>query len=338
MLSEYLDNAVTGKEKAEIEEHLASCTKCSDALAELRKTIQHVKEVEEADPPAWMTQKIMARVREEAEQKKGIFRRLFYPLHVKLPIEAVAVAFLTITAFYIYQSIQPGMKLAEAPMEGYAAKQGAPASGIARDKLDQANGPSLRSKQVPQAPEYKALDMRQEYESFPPPRPEDRATARTPAPAKREAALEKRAAPAPAAERIMKEQESAGTAGKREEAKPFAGFVAQDEAPREAPAPAHKAKAFAFAEKKETGTQVTVKVKDIETANKEIEKAAAQLAGKVIKTESLENKKVITVEISSDKANALFEKLKLIGEVEEKALTSTGYAGTVEVRITVLKN
>jgi uncharacterized protein YoxC len=285
-----------------------------------------------------MTQKIMARVREEAEQKKSIFRRLFYPLHVKLPIEAVAVAFLTITAFYIYQTIQPQMKMAEAPMEGYAAKQGTPPSGIARDKLAQANGPSLRSKQVPQAPEYKALDMRQEYESFPPPRPEDRAMARTPAPAKREAALEKRAAPAPAAERIMKEQESAGTARKREEAKPFAGLTAQDEAPREAPAPAAKTKALDFAEKKETAIQVTVKVKDVETANKAIEKAAAQLAGKVIKAESFESKKIITVEISPDKANALLEKLKLIGEVEENALTSTGRAGNVEVRITILKN
>src|SRR3990170_8027302 len=122
-LSEYLDNAVTGKEKAELEEHLTSCTKCSDALAELRKTIQHVKEIEEVNPPVWMTQKIMARVRAEAAEKKGIFRRLFFPLHIKLPIEAVAVAFLTVTAFYIYQSIQPQMKMAQAPMEGYAAKQ-----------------------------------------------------------------------------------------------------------------------------------------------------------------------------------------------------------------------
>jgi predicted lipoprotein len=94
--------------------------------------------------------------------------------------------------------------------------------------------------------------------------------------------------------------------------------MAQDEAPREAPATAAKTKSFTFAEKKEAGTQVTVKVKDVETANKEIENAAAQLAGKVIKAESLENKKVITVELSPDKANALFEKLKLIGEVEEK--------------------
>jgi anti-sigma factor RsiW len=315
MLSEYLDGAVTGKEKAEIEEHLTSCTKCSDALAELQKTIQHVKEIEEVNPPAWMTQKIMARVREEAEQKKSIFRRLFYPLHVKLPIEAVAVAFLTVTAFYIYQTIQPQMKMAEAPMEGFAAKQETP-SPVAPEKetpspviaRNEKGDSSLRSEQAPQSP-----PLADKFAS----------------PA---------AAPAPSDERIMKEQESVATARKREEAKPFAGLMTQDEAPREAPAPATKAKAFAFAEKKEAGIHVTVKVKDVETANKEIEKAVTQLMGKVIKAESLESRKVITVELSPDKTNALFEKLKLIGEVEEKTLTPTGYAGNVEVRITILKN
>ncbi len=312
-LSEYLDNAVTGKEKTEIEDHLTSCSKCSDALAELQKTIQHVKQVEDVDPPAWMSQKIMARVREEAEQKKSIFQRLFYPLHVKLPIEAVAVAFLTVTAFYIYQSIQPGMKLAEAPMEGYAAKQEAPPP-VAPEK--EAPSPVIARNEAPRQP----MKSKMEFDSN---------ADKSAAPA---------AVPAPSDERIMKEQESVATAGKREEAKPFAGLMAQDEAPREAPAPATRAKSFAFAEKKEAGIHVTVKVRDIETANKEIEKAVAQLAGKVIKAESLESKKIITVELSPDKANALFEKLKLIGEVEEKALTSTGYAGNIEVRITILKN
>ncbi len=322
MLSEYLDGAVTGKEKAEIEEHLTSCSKCNDALAELQKTIQHVKEIEEVDPPAWMTQKIMARVREEAEQKKSIFRRLFYPLHVKLPIEAVAVAFLTVTAFYVYQSIQPQMKMAEAPMEGYAAKPEAP-SPVAPEKgahapviaRNEQRDSLLRSEQATQSMKSKKGT---EFQAD-----------KFAAPA---------AAPAPTDERIMKEQESVATAGKREEAKPFAGLMAQDEAPRETPAPAARTKAFAFAGKKDAGIHVTVKVKDIETANKEIEKAVAQLAGKVIKAESLENRKIITVELSPDKTNALLEKLKLIGEVEEKTLTSTGYAGNVEVRITILKN
>ena len=48
-----------------------------------------------------MTQKIMAKVRAEAEEKKTIFQRLFYPLTVKLPIQAIAVLFLAVTGFYL---------------------------------------------------------------------------------------------------------------------------------------------------------------------------------------------------------------------------------------------
>ncbi len=106
-LSEYLDGSVTAEEKSSIEEHLKTCSACSDALHELQKTVEHIKSVEEVEPPAWMTQKIMANVRAAEEERKGLFRRLFHPLSVKLPIQAVAVLFLAVTAFYIYQNMSP---------------------------------------------------------------------------------------------------------------------------------------------------------------------------------------------------------------------------------------
>ncbi len=104
MLSEYIDNAVTFKERAAIEEHLATCEKCSEALRELKQTVAHIKSVEESEPPAWMTHKIMATVRAAAE-KKSWAQRFFFPLHSKLPLEAVGVLFLAVTALFIYQTI-----------------------------------------------------------------------------------------------------------------------------------------------------------------------------------------------------------------------------------------
>ncbi|NTW59974.1 MAG: DUF2275 domain-containing protein, partial [Nitrospirae bacterium] len=111
-LSEYIDGAVTPQEQAAIDEHLKACTTCADALAELRKTIEQVKQIEEIEAPAWMTRKIMANVRAEAGEKKGLFQRLFYLLAVKLPIQAAAVLFLTVTVYYIYSSMHPADKYA----------------------------------------------------------------------------------------------------------------------------------------------------------------------------------------------------------------------------------
>ena len=229
-LSEYIDGAVTGKEQAAIEAHLKTCLQCSGALEELRKTIEHVKTVEETDPPAWMTQKIMAKVRTEAKGEKSIFQRLFYPLTVKLPIQAIAVLFVAVTGFYLYQAIQPASRLSEAPTHEFAARNEASPAGTVQDKHAKADGPAVRSKQVPQTPEYKSLDMKLEYEKPAPPAPMDKAE--TPAPtaltrpaerpvsAKEKSALannegvsKKRSAEPQAAARTMVQEQSAQSSG-----------------------------------------------------------------------------------------------------------------------------
>ena len=169
-LSEYIDNAVTPTEKTAIDEHLRACTTCADALTELRKTIEQVKQIEEVEAPAWMTRKIMANVRAEAEEKKGLFRRLFYPLAVKLPIQAAAVLFLTVAVYYIYSSMHPADKYAEAPM-GRLAKQEAPveAQDTAKGRAPEVS--SEREKKAEQGPGYKSLDMKYSYEKPEPPVP-----------------------------------------------------------------------------------------------------------------------------------------------------------------------
>jgi Predicted integral membrane protein (DUF2275)/Putative zinc-finger len=183
-LSEYIDGSVTGKEQTAIETHLKTCRQCSNALQELRKTIEHVRTVEEINPPAWMTQKIMTKVRAEAEEKKSIFQRFFYPLTVKLPIQAIAVLFVAVTGFYIYQAIQPSPRPSDAPNNEFAARNEVSPAGTVQDKLAKADGPAVHPQQVPQSPQYKALDMKQEYEKPAPPVPESKTAVPAPAPAK----------------------------------------------------------------------------------------------------------------------------------------------------------
>jgi hypothetical protein len=52
----------------------------------------------------------MARVREEAGQKKGILQKLFFPLHIKVPIEIFATIAITLTAFYVFKTVEPDLK------------------------------------------------------------------------------------------------------------------------------------------------------------------------------------------------------------------------------------
>jgi len=210
-LSEYMDGAVTPEENAVIEEHLRTCLQCSVALRELEKTVEHMKNIEEVETPAWMTQKIMAKVRAEAE-KKGFIHRLFFPLHVKLPLETLGVLLLAVMVFFMYQNNQPA-KYAESPTEEFSPKAETSPPITARDELGKTNL-SAREKQVPQKPAYKALDMRQEYEKPAPPIPEGRtAPAPTPALSKNEASLERRAASPQATRPTVMQEQAAQLAG-----------------------------------------------------------------------------------------------------------------------------
>jgi hypothetical protein len=211
-LSEYIDDAVTPQERATIDDHLKTCTTCSNALAELRKTIEQVKQIEDIEAPVWMTRKIMANVRSDAEERKGFFHRLFYPLAVKLPIQAVAVLFLTVTVYYIYSSTHPAEKYAEAPM-GRLAKQETPVEVRDAAKDTASEVPAQKEMKVSQGPGYKSLDMKYEYEKPSPPRPAEAPAAA--APAKRAAPRQEKgetarderpAAPHAAAPSMMAEQ------------------------------------------------------------------------------------------------------------------------------------
>jgi len=203
-LSEYIDGSVTAEEKREIEEHLRTCPACGDALRELKKTIEHIKTAEEVEPPAWMTQQTMAKIRATAKKRQGFFHLLSLPLHVKLPIQAVAILFLAVTVFYIYRNIQPTAKYEETPTEQFSTGEKATIPGpespeqkpsvTAKGELGKAKDFSLRSQKVPQTPEYKSLDMRQEYESPQAPVPAPAKPAEQPPQAARESALDKRAA------------------------------------------------------------------------------------------------------------------------------------------------
>ena len=69
----------------------------------------------EVEPPPFLEQRIMSRIREEAGQKKGLLRRLFYPLHIKVPIQALASILIAVIGFYVYQTGEPEMKQIVSP-------------------------------------------------------------------------------------------------------------------------------------------------------------------------------------------------------------------------------
>lgn len=109
-LSSYLEGMVSPEEKRLIEQHLPSCQECSTAVVDLKKTRELVQTLEEVEPPPWFTQKVMARVRAEEEARKSLLQKLFDPLRVKVPIQALATVFIVVIAIYVFKAGEPEMK------------------------------------------------------------------------------------------------------------------------------------------------------------------------------------------------------------------------------------
>lgn len=282
-LSDYIDDALSPDERFEIEQHLASCAACGSALNEIRKTVELLRGTEEAEPPSWLPAKIMANVREEAARRRTLLHRLFFPLNVKVPLQAVAMLFLAVTAFYLYQSIRPDMKFAGPPAPGSAFKKDARKSTAERP-AEIAAAPEKRS-YAPPAPGYRSLDMKYSYES--PEEPE----------------LKGNAGP-PAAAGVPRQEP---------------GIAALPEAAREAEDAAQtgslprivKPQSTAEVSQEQPLVRIELVAADISSALKELDRTAKDLSARVLSRDS----RSLTLELDAANLPELTRRLKEIGSL-----------------------
>jgi hypothetical protein len=297
-LSAYIEKVLSPKQKALIDAHLKGCKQCKRALADLKKTIKYVQGLEEVEPPAWLAQKVMARVRSEAEAKRGIVQKFFYPFHIKLPLEAMALIFVAVGTIYVFKTMQPEMRLAQAPIEQKesAPPKRAPGKGEVHDVAE--------DKRTPAEPAEQFRDT-------------DKKKTR----ARKPVGLAK----APVEE------------AKQAEAAPSVGAAPMDELERGVALSSAEFEKSALAEQREEGGRFVVNVKEIEPATKDIEGTLRQLGGKIINEESFANKAVIFAEIDSKKVGKLLDQLKLIGEVQGEEVALETWEGNVGIRIEIVE-
>jgi hypothetical protein len=287
-LSEYLDGSLGPAELAAVKEHLKTCTSCSDALAELRKTIEQVKSLEQVDPPAWMQQKIMARVREEHEKRPSASRHWFFPF--RFPIETVGVVLLAVAAFFIYRSTDFLEHNTRRPPVGTEATTRALKEAPARD-----DGTAITRKLPPQNPGYKALDMKQEYEAPAPPVPEN--------------------APSPvagASAAVSAPEQKEGAAGTKTDES--AGILKQETLQR-------KARTLQASGKQESNPSflmMKIIAHGKENTFKRIEKAVKECGGTVLNREPSAEALTMIVKLDQAKQVALLDRLRAVGIVAER--------------------
>jgi Putative zinc-finger/Predicted integral membrane protein (DUF2275) len=359
-LSAYLEGVASPEDQELIDQHLASCRACSTALYELNRTGEVLKNLKEVEPPPWMTKEIMARVREEAKSKRGFIQKLFYPLHIKVPLEAFATVLIAVIAVYVFKAMEPEMKdlQVSSPREPvivgqeapYAAKapaaetqalrekavvQKSPARANGKDiavakkeaeeraRVDEERGVGKLKEATPPVSERKTLPA----PAPPLAAPKKEALVPMPAEASKigESRTTERAPSPPAAAAIAPTQKdkmaiAEGTARERKELK-----KAQPMAPSLRMAAKSKAELKGF----------LVRVRDLRLAAGKVESLLHQLGASRIERVSTTSGEIITAEIKAEQMKELSEKLKRLGEVEEEdaLLDSVEKGATLRIEI-----
>lgn len=102
LLSDYLDNDIDLKTKKLMDGHLAICANCAKELQVLKEIVSGLKEIPEVEPPPYFLEAVRARMQEPSVLAKFL-RRLFVPVYIKVPIQALTFIATVIIIMFLVQ-------------------------------------------------------------------------------------------------------------------------------------------------------------------------------------------------------------------------------------------
>jgi len=353
-LAAYLEGAVSAEEGLVIGNHLSSCGECRTAMKDLEKTKAILSSLNEVEAPPWLTEKVMARVREEAEEKGGILRWLFYPLRVKIPIEAVAILLVASLVAYVYkanapqfeaarmagtagQTIGQGIPQTLPPSGGQGQAAQAPAAGPASNRITM-GGPGTGKGKAEIIPGVSGQNLAQSSEESTGQQREQRAVAANES-VQRSAssfqsfqgtqeAREPYEAPGIAATSGASQPEGT-SASTRAKASSQQGLAAGRAAP-EAAAPPDKA----LAGKGIGKLDLTIRVKDVGSAAQEVERILGKAGAPRVIRETREGAESVAGVVKTDKIEDLLKGLRGVGDIRDFTPSAEkGYGVAVRVGI-----
>ncbi len=340
-LPAYREEDVDLEEKRAIGQHLSSCQQCSRALDDLKKAGELVKRLPEVEPPAWMTQKVMARVRAE-EEKKGFVQHLFFPLRIKIPVQVFATVVIAVAAIYIFKAVEPQMKPvvpSVVPEQGISKEESSapsPATGkgpaeyrvsgseVAVQKsakpaekekgarrLDESGRDSLEAEKRVASESKEGLSIAVADKTPPAEQSSQPVPQR-----KRELLQDRMERPASVSPSPSPQQSPPEVPTRQREPLAEKDVLAGEVQMGKTLAAPATLKA-AVKEPRQVG--VTIHVGDVKSASGEIQGLLRRLGARRVEHESLQNSVILTTELQAEKLKELFEALKPIGEVKEKS-------------------
>jgi anti-sigma factor RsiW len=132
LLSAYLDGDLPEREREGFSEHLRQCPRCAGEEKALKETLSLLRNLPTEKAPPGLLEGVRRRIGQEKETVP-LWKKLFLPAHIKIPLEAAAVALIFLLAYGI-QKEMPATKPPTSPPAKEMAATNAPPSPSAADE------------------------------------------------------------------------------------------------------------------------------------------------------------------------------------------------------------
>jgi TolA-binding protein len=120
--SDLYDGGLTGAPLATLTGHLEDCAACRAEWTAFQRAVQAIARLGGAEPSPGFAARVRGRIEAPSGWQRAA-RWLFFPLHVKVPIQAVALVLLAFAGLLIYQQSPEVRREAEPPPSGGRAAE-----------------------------------------------------------------------------------------------------------------------------------------------------------------------------------------------------------------------
>jgi hypothetical protein len=318
MLPAFLEGVLSKTENALVENHMSACDACRAAFEEYRRTRELIGGLEEVEPPPGFARKVMARVEDEERRRSGILRKLFYPLHIKVPVQAAAAVAVAVLAIQAYRAVEPPERtVPQTAITAAPAPRGEP--GEKGDLREEAPRPEKKAVATPGQETRVREGAVKDAPATPPSASVPPAETRL---RKEEAAALSRPPAGPAAAKES-EREEVTAGGKR----------AKTEVKARGAAPSREAASLQGI----SPVGLTLQTGDPARAAEKVQNLLREIGGSRIEVSRLREREIVTAELDPARLPLLLDRLRSLGEMKEKTERHEPNAPSILIRIEVFR-
>ena len=176
------DERITPEERAELTGHLAVCPVCPGEWDRYLQTVILLRSAGEPQAPPGFAQRVIEAATREPWHQRWL-RAVFLPLHIKLPLEAVAIVVVSTLVVLVYRQGPEGPRVGVSPPSQVAPTPAERQEGLEQTPEEPSASPATPSTASPErAQEDKDFAERKKESNAPEKKAErDRAESRVPA-------------------------------------------------------------------------------------------------------------------------------------------------------------